>query len=475
MLNHVIRPVTSPVIRSQFDATAGTWWSPLALFSTGEDGFWYAPSRLSSVWQSPAPPILVTAPGQTVGLLMDQSRGEDIGSDARSGFSSVVTGAASPAALNTVTGEGQVFRTNVSNRSALSLSATAGRAYLVSIANTAVSGQISIRTNGNATTVQNINPGESFSIPVMIQGSGGLSIVPNTDATNPTFTLSVCALVLGNHAFQATAGSRPLYQDWGYSVVDFDSVNDTLSVVLPNLGSDVTVAYASPITGAVVLTGQTIGAGTYSIDDDFVSFVVIDRALTASEIASLTNYLNAISVPVVTHLYLEGDSYHAGHSGVYAAYIYADYVGRYTYPTAVSGSDMAGVLTRVQAVNSTIRDGIFVLWDGSANGYTTLSEYCDSVQAVIDELGHDRFILIPESVPFGASAGTQSRAEGIRDEYEVRWPGHIVDWRDYIPNTLGVIDQSMMVNYPTDTVHLNAQAFTFMSAGISSMILENGW
>lgn len=51
----------------------GGGWSPLVLFSAGEQGFWYDPSDLSSMFQDAAGTVPVTAVGDSVGLIRDKS------------------------------------------------------------------------------------------------------------------------------------------------------------------------------------------------------------------------------------------------------------------------------------------------------------------------------------------------------------------------------------------------------------------
>jgi hypothetical protein len=48
-------------------------WSPARLFATGEEGAWYDPSDLSTMFQDSAGTTPVTAAGQPVGLILDKS------------------------------------------------------------------------------------------------------------------------------------------------------------------------------------------------------------------------------------------------------------------------------------------------------------------------------------------------------------------------------------------------------------------
>src|SRR5574343_1202828 len=57
------------VIRSAFAAL----WSPASLFAAGEQGAWYDPSDLTTMFQDRAGTTPVTADGQTVGKILDKS------------------------------------------------------------------------------------------------------------------------------------------------------------------------------------------------------------------------------------------------------------------------------------------------------------------------------------------------------------------------------------------------------------------
>ena len=98
-----------------------------------------------------------------------------------------------------------------------------------------------------------------------------------------------CGFAVGEVAEMAAIGAgRPLV----YSL-SFDGVNDELETTFPDLGTDVTIARSVPLVGTTILTGQTIGAGSWLDSTDYAGLVVIDRALTAGETAALTAYLDA--------------------------------------------------------------------------------------------------------------------------------------------------------------------------------------
>lgn len=95
----------------------------------------------------------------------------------------------------------------------------------------------------------------------------------------------------GQHAAQASAPSRPIFQS-GPSRVVFDGMDDSHTTPFASaLGSDCTVARAIPGTGAQILTGQTIGT-TFTNTTTHAAMVVINRALTSTETSNLTRWLN---------------------------------------------------------------------------------------------------------------------------------------------------------------------------------------
>jgi hypothetical protein len=72
-------PLSSPLrsaLSSAFDVRRGGGapaFTPLALFSSGEQGAWYDPSDFSTLFQDAAGTVPVTAAGQPVGRILDKS------------------------------------------------------------------------------------------------------------------------------------------------------------------------------------------------------------------------------------------------------------------------------------------------------------------------------------------------------------------------------------------------------------------
>lgn len=94
----------------------------------------------------------------------------------------------------------------------------------------------------------------------------------------------------GNHASQPTTTARPTLLGNPLRL-SFDGVDDSLVTTFPDLGSNVTIARSIPGTGAQILTGQTI-SGEWVDNVTSCATLVIDRALTGSETALVTAFLN---------------------------------------------------------------------------------------------------------------------------------------------------------------------------------------
>lgn len=70
-LQSAIRSAIQPAIRSAFAGSYG--WLPTSLFAAGEQGVWYDPSDLSTMFQDVAGTVPVTADGQLVARINDKS------------------------------------------------------------------------------------------------------------------------------------------------------------------------------------------------------------------------------------------------------------------------------------------------------------------------------------------------------------------------------------------------------------------
>lgn len=96
------------------------------------------------------------------------------------------------------------------------------------------------------------------------------------------------------HAQKVTTSQRPkliLSANNYRRRVDYDGVNDSLTVPVPAMGSSCTVFRARPGIGGVITGGVTI-KGTQTDSTDFTVLGIINRALTTAETADLQLYLD---------------------------------------------------------------------------------------------------------------------------------------------------------------------------------------
>ena len=199
----------------------GATFSPASLFATGEQGAWYDPSDLTTLFQDSAGATPVTAAGQSVGLLLDKSQGLVLGpelvtngdfSGGATGWTLAASATVSGGALNvnSVTTENFCVSTGV-------IPATS-RTYLISFDVTRTSGAFSVFVGQVAAANQlfgtQVNTGGAKRGYVLYGLPGGASntIIFRAEGgfVGSIDNVSVRELP-GNHATQSNAAQRPTY------------------------------------------------------------------------------------------------------------------------------------------------------------------------------------------------------------------------------------------------------------------------
>ena len=311
ILRPIIRPVVGPIIRAVTEA--GSNWSPMALFAAGEQGAWYDPSDLSTLFQNSAGTTPVTALGQPVGLMLDKRFGLARGPElvTNGGFDDDIAGWGSYGVWTAGSAEwvnGAISVTTSSYQGAAHplYSLKVGGRYelrftVVSADVNALRGRLFVSkdtpTNPGSTPLVNrddLVPGSYVVHFVATQTAHTIGLSSyNSSGVVVWDNISVREL-LGNHASQPTATARPTLQ--AGNKIDYDGVDDKLTTTFPDLGSNVTIARSVPGTGASILTGQTIGAGAWDDATDHHGLLIINRALTAAETARVTAWANTRAV-----------------------------------------------------------------------------------------------------------------------------------------------------------------------------------
>jgi hypothetical protein len=189
-------------------------FNPASLFAAGEQGWWYDPSNMSTLFQDSAGTTPVTAMEQPVGLQLDLSKGLVLGPELVtngtfdtdvSGWSNVtaIISHSTDEALVTSAGSfGYVrqFLTTVSGKTYIAKCkarrGTTNQAILV-----IVGGSQSVTTSISATTIQVIFVASSTSTELRLQvANAGTAFFDNITVRE----------LPGNHRFQTTSANRPV-------------------------------------------------------------------------------------------------------------------------------------------------------------------------------------------------------------------------------------------------------------------------
>ncbi|QPF36501.1 hypothetical protein H0S57_08055 [Acinetobacter johnsonii] len=265
------------------------------LFSNGEQGFFYDPNDLSTMFQDAVGTVPVTDVGQAVGLLLDKSKGSVMGSN-------IVTdgGFNDPTKWLPVGSGWSISKGNaVANNAPLSTKLAQVAPNIVIKPNTHyevtysctdwTSGQFGILIGGAGVNI--IRSGTGTFTERVLSGNlnGELWLRANTTLTAKFDNITVKE-IYGNHAYQTTSAARPVLRDAPHRI-DFDAVDDKLITNLQAQLTGCTVVRSVPNVGTQILTGQTIPA-TYEDNKDHCGLIVINRALTATETSQITKLFN---------------------------------------------------------------------------------------------------------------------------------------------------------------------------------------
>ena len=264
------------------------------LFANGEQGFFYDPSDLSTLYQVAAGTVPVTSVGQPVGLVLDKSQGLVLGSElvVNGDFSNGLTGW-----LN-LTGwwqssNGRAYHPFTNTLCAISSSGFSSNKML------SVTFDIEV-VSGTAQMVflpsdVAVNFTQAASKKVTVYAPSGTNTIQFKRASGFTgagFYIDNVSVkeIAGNHAYQSVSAMRPLLVA-APQRLDYDAVDDKLITNLPTQLTGCTVIRAVPNAGTQILMNQTIPT-TYNDNIDNCGLIVINRALTPSETSAITAEFN---------------------------------------------------------------------------------------------------------------------------------------------------------------------------------------
>jgi hypothetical protein len=186
-----------------------------ALFANDEEGAWYDPSDLSTLYTEWEGTLTTQSSiGGVVGTMLDKRKGLVQGPDMRDGFEVRKNSGSSvtDATFDPVTGIGQVHRIDISNVSSVVFPPTTLKWMLADIENTSAA---DLTVRGSAPiggTIWHTVPANSRAMVFIRPTSpvSGVSIQPITNSTSPTFILHSLRELPGNHAQAPSDAARPV-------------------------------------------------------------------------------------------------------------------------------------------------------------------------------------------------------------------------------------------------------------------------
>lgn len=255
------------------------------LWSNGEEGVWYDarfPLEMSRVSTGKNP---IEGPGDPVGLRLDRKSGVAIEPNLVTGYD---VGAIPPDSTAEALDPGDFTTTQW-------VPVTAGDWYRVlPLGGTATRRRVQTKDAGGVITFQ---PApltfEGTPIDWIFQApTGATQLRIYFRNTGDTATGLLIGRIPGHMATQTLLGSRPFYRTEP-SHLEFVAPDNLITTFPSALGSACTVARAIPVTGAQILTAQTVGT-TFTDTTNAGALVIVDRALTPEETTGLTDYLNSV-------------------------------------------------------------------------------------------------------------------------------------------------------------------------------------
>ena len=267
------------------------------LFANGEQGFFYDPNDLSTMYQDAAGTVPVTGAWQAVGLMLDKRKGLQRNLVKNTDFTkgidrwSVSDTQVEPTHTMKITGQGlRVYLETATPVVSLTLvnALDVGEWFEIEIDCAEYTAGV-LKVDATAGAVPVVSK-LGLNKAIICAQSRTLSLYRLSAPVNLTIRSIVINKITGNHAYQTTSAARPILRDTPRRI-DFDAVDDKLITNLPAQVTGCTVIRSVPNVGTQILTGQTIPA-TYEDNKDHCGLVVINRALTPSETSAITAEFN---------------------------------------------------------------------------------------------------------------------------------------------------------------------------------------
>jgi hypothetical protein len=270
---------------------SGLAFSPNQVSSTQA---FYDPSDLSSLYQSRTGGSIVSADGQTVGIMLDKSQ---MGSKTAAAF--IAAAVPGPMVAGVYIGTLETFDEDgyiIISRNA----DTTQSSYVDPVTLSGGLFHITLTVVTDATEAGNLVQIRDGNNPVSgTYGPGVYTFIYSftghwrVAAASPAHSAKVLikAVPLSRAALAPSDAARPLYKtDGTHHYVDYDGVDDVLNATLPDLGSTASVWYMKQDGTAVYAANQSI-SGAYALPAvDMRGLIIVDGPISASDQTKLSAY-----------------------------------------------------------------------------------------------------------------------------------------------------------------------------------------
>lgn len=271
------------------------------MFTQGQQGAWYDPADLATLFEDSVGSDPVTADGDPVGLMLDKHLGLELGPElVTNGDFDTDTNWTKEAVWTIAGGVAQANGSTTGNIYQPGI-LTVGKWYKIKF-DVAFGGN-----SGEALTLRFSPNGNNVWARTFTEGNGTIEL--NIEATNADLVLragwtgvgsffngtidNVSVRELhGNHAAQNTTSMKPTYRtDGTLHRLEFDGDDDALVANIPGI-TNATVAIAKS-TGTEITYPVDLSSGTFTMSETNYGIIVREGEFTEQEALDVTTYLNA--------------------------------------------------------------------------------------------------------------------------------------------------------------------------------------